>query len=94
MNRKEFTDALNRIEAFVNKIPNTPEDERLSLLMEVNFDLRELRRLGKDGSHVKAAGLRLYPAIREYVLRPDDPHRKAVVTELATLRFYAKEVPE
>ena len=94
MNRKEFTDALDRIEALVNKFPNATQTERIELLT-ADRDLAAIRRVGRAGTPLKASGDRLFQAVRDYARRTDDEHRNAVFHEIGGLRYAAKfQVPE
>jgi hypothetical protein len=86
MNRKEFTEAVDRIEALVNKFQNLPLEEKVALL-SADRDLSAIRRVGREGYRLKAAADRLFQAVRDYVRRTDDEHRKAVFTEIDELRL-------
>ena len=94
MNRKEFTEALDRVEAFINKIPGIPVSERPPLLMEITDDLREIRRAGKS-SHFQGLGERFYTAVQRYARHPEiEQEREDVFRELGRLRANAAQVPE
>jgi hypothetical protein len=94
MNRKEFTNALNRIEAAVNKIPDKTLEERVALLGELNPDFQSIRSAGAVGNSLKAAAERLHHAVKDFIRRAAEQQRQAIFTELKDLRILAINIRE
>jgi hypothetical protein len=94
MNRAEFKTTLDRLEAFVNKIPTLPLEKRVELLSANDRDLSAVRRVGREGFLLKAPAERFYREARQYVRDPSDAQREKVLHELHELRRRSVEVEE